>query len=287
LNTVPRKKKSGLSNGRPLFSSSIEGEFEMNRLFWKSKKRKPGTKPTVDQEFKKMDLKLRRIAQKEFISLAIENPEVRLQLIEREFGIKIPERDPLKEVKEKIHKVITDRAADRIENNPKLVENLSQGLIKKYAADLGIQTNDAPGTPFERDLLLIEQYHKIKEGLGFKDSNSIWGTIKNPQVVIGFLGLIGQLASMMRSDPKPSERIYVVNVDGKDIEMNEEEHTAYKQTGALAKKTSSKTPHTDGALSEAAPKEIHSYNDQPGDGIQVIVCHNPQKESCYDVNKTG
>jgi len=245
----------------------------MNIFYWKSKKRKLRTKPTVEQEMKKIDLKLKKMAHKALVESAIENPEVKQLLIEREFGIKIPERDPLKEAKEKIHEVIMDKAADKIEHNPELVENLSQGLIKKYAEDLGIQSKDAPNTPFERAVQTIEQYHQIKEGLGFKDTNSIWDTIKKPQVVIGFLGLVTQLVSMMQSHPKPSEIIYVVTVDGKDTEMTEEEYNAYKQRETMA--TSSKDAHNAGALAEAAPKEIQSHNDQPGDGIQVLVCATP------------
>lgn len=243
----------------------------MNIFYWKSKKRKLRTKPTVEQEMKKYDLKLKKMAHKALVESAIENPEVKQLLIEREFGIKIPERDPLKEAKEKIHEVIMDKAADKIEHNPELVENLSQGLIKKYAEDLGIQSKDAPNTPFERALQTIEQYHQIKEGLGFKDTNSIWDTIKKPQVIVGFLGLAAQITSMIKSGTKPSDPIYVVTVDGKDKEMTKDEYTAYKQKGMMAKLTSAKAPHTDGALSDAAPKNIQTDDDQSQYAIQPLV----------------
>lgn len=247
----------------------------MNIFKRKSKKRSARAKPTVEQEFKKMDLKIRKIAHKQLVDLAMVNPEVKRQLIEREFGIKIPEWDPSKEAIEKIHKVITDKAANTIESNPKLVDNLSQGLIKKYALDLGIRTNDAPGTPFERTIQQIGQYQKIKEALGFKDTNSVWDTIKNPQVVLEFFGLAAQVISMIRSDAKPSELIYVVTVDGKDTEMTEEEYNAYKQRGTMA--TSSKASHTAGVLTEEAPKAIQRDDDKPGYGIQPIVFPTPQK----------
>lgn len=243
----------------------------MDILKRKSKKRKAGTKPTVEQEIRKIDLKTKKLAHKFLVEEAKVNPAVKLQLIEREFGIKIPERDPLKEAKERIHETIIDEAVYTIEHNPKLVEKLSQGLIKNYAADLGIQTSDAQGTPFEKTLKMMEQYHKIQEGLGFGDNKSVWDTFKNPQVIVELLGLASQVVSMIRSDQKPSELIYVVKVDGKDIEMNEDEYTAYKQAGTVA--ISSKDSHNEGALAEAAPKEIKSHNDQPGDGIQVLVCY--------------
>ena len=247
----------------------------MNIFKRKSKKRSARAKPTVEQEFKKMDLKIRKIAHKQLVDLAMVNPEVKRQLIEREFGIKIPEWDPLKEEKEKIHKVIMDKAADKIESNPKLVDNLSHGLIQKYALELGIQSSDSPKTPFERELQQIEQYREIKERLGFKDNNSIWDSFKNPQVIMGLLGLAAQVTSMIRSDPKPSELIYVVTVDGKDTEMTEEEYNAYKQRGTMA--TSSKASHTAGVLTEEAPKAIQSDDDKPGYGIQPIVFPTPQK----------
>ena len=115
----------------------------------------------------------------------------------------------------------------------------------------------------------------MKEGLGIKDTHSLWDTLNNPQVTVVVLGLMGQLASMMRPDPKPSKIIYVAEVDGKDTEMTEEEFREFKLKRAMPKITSENGTLAAATLSGAAQKATSGDGYQPGDDIQCVFVPPP------------
>ena len=193
-------------------------------------RKKDKIKLTPEQREQKIDRKLRNIARVALIKLAEAHPEVMNKLIEKEFGITVPVYDPVRESEQKLRISIIDYARDMINNNPKLQERLAAGFLSSNAEDLGIEF-DSPEIRLEKDKKRIQQIKEIMEMLGVKTNPSIWDDLKDPKVILGLINIADQIIALWRSNPiQESNRIYVVNINGKETEMSPEMYNAYKLT---------------------------------------------------------
>jgi len=198
-------------------------------MAFSKKKTKDLTPEQKEQKEKqKQQRKFRKMAYKDLIRLAEEHPQIKYKLIEKEFGITLPEYDPVKESEQKLEKLIVDKAIDTIKDDRDLQEQLALRYLHNKAGDLGIEI-DSPEVQLEKQKEQFRQTKEIMEMLGIKTNPSILDALKNPMVIAEIIKLAGQFVASRQASPAPeSNRTYAVEVDGKLIELTAEEHTAYK-----------------------------------------------------------
>ena len=206
------------------------------QLFGKKKpatSRRPYRRKSVEETERAEELKRKRWAYDEALKKAKEDPVFAAKWASKLTGIEIS-TDPTEKDKRELRKKITEMALDQINKNPELRERATQAEIESIIGE-------GSGSPFfseegfptsEGDFLSqLEYMERVKEKLGGGGISSLI----NKDVAIEILKLIQGLAVGGIKPPRQLEtqqapnlldtkqRVYVIERDGKAVEISEEE----------------------------------------------------------------
>ena len=204
-------------------------------LFGKTPKqtRRPNT--TIDPEREKRKAESRRIkfATDEFIRQAQNDPDLKRQFVLDTFHITLPPKDPIAEQKNQIKKIITEEALKEIQNDPELRKEFARSQVEEIMGRKSRKHDDlgdfnGGGSPLEDILSELDNVELLKQRLGGGDQ-SLLGKLLTPENVGQFLGLI----TALQGGKLPMSKTYIVQLDGKQVEVTEEQYKQLSESGRL------------------------------------------------------
>ena len=203
-------------------------------------RRVPTHKETVDERNKKW-------AHKQLIEKAKQDPILEARYINSLLGRQVlPETaaDPAEEIKRGIDKIIQDATLTALKNDPKLADEMARKNLVKIT---GMKSSSGDGgqemefTQEGMDIFTqIEVVERLQEKFG-GNKGGFLSSLATPENLGKIIDLVGQFAGgknmgSMMGNPMltagqppslPAPRVYVVFIDGKHVEMDEEQYRAY------------------------------------------------------------
>ena len=80
---------------------------------------------------------MKRFASEALIDMCRDDPDLKRAVITKEFGLKLPERDPVKDLREDLLHQVNEIAKKQLDTNPKKAEAVAAGWIRQQISDLG------------------------------------------------------------------------------------------------------------------------------------------------------
>jgi hypothetical protein len=236
--------------------------------------KKAKRQPTAEQLSNIAELKRKRFVAQAYVDMAIQDPELKRQMVADEYKLKLPPKDPAGEQRKEMEALISSLVMKEIRENPELAKRVVDSRIAQLTNQEAMVTGDEgeasyPGSAIGQVLDEMENLEELKSRLG-SGKGSGWGDLfKDPGVIAN---LLSTAQAIIRGvSPQGTEPAVIVEIDGQMVSVPQSQFKKLQEEGRVkpVAMVESPKPGKDPQVDKATPK-LTAQDTPPestGDGV--------------------
>jgi hypothetical protein len=205
--------------------------------------------------------------------MAIQDPELKRQMVADEYKLKLPPKDPAGEQRKEMEALISSLVMKEIRENPELAKRVVDSRIAQLTNQEAMVTGDEgeasyPGSAIGQVLDEMENLEQLKSRLGSGKSSGWADILKDPGVIANLLSTVQSI--IRGASSQGTEPAVIVEIDGQTVSMPESQFKKLQQEGRVkpVAMVESPKPDKDPQVGKTAPKLTAQDNspESTGDG---------------------